>query len=470
MQPYPPLGSLYSASVVQQLGCDVHFHDAMLSESLDDWRRFLDTTKPDVVVLQEDNFNYLSKMCLGRMREAAAEMIGFAKEQNATIVVGGADVTDDANYYLQTGAHYAMLGEGEQTLTDIIEAIAAENSETIPALPGVATLSNQLLVGDRRPVIKNPDELGLPAWDLIDLEQYRSIWRKHHGYYSVNMVTTRGCPYKCNWCAKPIWGRGYKSRSPQDVVTEMEFLQERIAPDHIWFMDDIFGLKPRWLEEFAEITKQRNIRIPYKCLSRADLLLRPGEVDHLAASGCACVWLGAESGSQKILDAMDKGTTVKEIIDARNLLSAAGIDTGFFIQFGYPGERMPEIRDTINLVRRALPDDMGVSVSYPLPGPKFYETVKDQLRSKRNWHDSDDLAMLFDGPFPTYFYRWLHRLIHVDLNLHKTWQLVRGDANGHLKPVLKVLILGGKWLWYRGGLILLASIASLGKPSPQRTA
>jgi radical SAM superfamily enzyme YgiQ (UPF0313 family) len=249
------------------------------------------------------------------------------------------------------------------------------------------------------------------------------------------------------------------------VVAEIEYLNERIGPDHLWFMDDIFGLKPRWIEKFAELLKAKNLRIPYKCLSRADLLLRPGEVDHLAASGCTTVWLGAESGSQKILDAMDKGTTVSEIVDARNLLSKAGIEAGFFIQLGYPGERMPEIRETIDLVRKTLPDDMGVSVSYPLPGTKFFERVKDQMHAKTNWDDSDDLAMLFDGPFPTYFYRWLHKLMHIDLGLHKNLQLLSNRTSGRFRLAVKAVVFSFRWLWFRTGLTLLALFADLTRPS-----
>ncbi|MBL8046450.1 MAG: radical SAM protein, partial [Anaerolineales bacterium] len=141
----------------------------------------------------------------------------------------------------------------------------------------------------------------------------------------------------------------------------------------------------------------------------------------LAAAGCRTVWFGAESGSQKILDAMDKGQTVQDIQRATQLLRAHGIEVGFFLQFGYPGETWADIALTRQMVRTCLPDDIGISVSYPLPGTKFFERVKLELGEKQNWQDSDDLAMLYRGPFPAKFYRLLHRLVHAEYRLHKWW-------------------------------------------------
>jgi radical SAM superfamily enzyme YgiQ (UPF0313 family) len=152
----------------------------------------------------------------------------------------------------------------------------------------------------------------------------------------MNMVTTRGCPFHCNWCAKPIWGQRYNSRSPENVVAELKRLKETYGPDHIWFVDDIFGLKPGWIEQFASAAEAEDARIPFKCLERVDLLLRPGEVEALSRAGAQIVWVGAESGSQKILDAMDKGTQVGQIYEARRSLQAR--QGRFLHQFGYPAK------------------------------------------------------------------------------------------------------------------------------------
>jgi anaerobic magnesium-protoporphyrin IX monomethyl ester cyclase len=238
----------------------------------------------------------------------------------------------------------------------------------------------------------------------------------------MNMVTTRGCPFHCNWCAKPIWGQRYHSRSPENAAAEMKWLKEAYHPDHIWFADDILGLKPGWLPRFADALHARGCQIPFKCLSRADLLTREGEVDALARAGAQTVWMGAESGSQPILDAMDKGTRIEQIHEAARRLKRAGIHVGFFLQFGYPGETRADIERTIQLVRDADPDDIGISVSYPMPGTKFYEAVRAQLGEKQNWRDSDDLAMLYQGPFSTEFYRKLHSVVHREFRARKAWK------------------------------------------------
>ena len=427
MQPYPPLGTLYAVSYMRERGYDVALFDAMLADSEQQWADALDREQPDFAILYEDNFNYLSKMCLLRMREAAFTMIGMAHERNIPIILCGADVTDHSAEYLNRGADYVLLGEGEETLEELIGALTSEEPIDPVTIQGLAYLED----GDmrktlRRPDMKNIDRLPFPAWDLIDVEHYRSVWLERHGYYSINMVTTRGCPYHCNWCAKPIWGQRYNSRSPENVVQEQKWLKELVKPDHIWFADDIMGLKPRWWKKYADEVKKHDAKIPFKCLSRADLVVRSEEdVAALAEAGCDIIWMGAESGSQKILNAMEKGTSVEQIIESAELLHKYGIKVAFFLQFGYPGETREDIALTFEMIRKAKPDDVGMSVSYPLPGTSFYERVKVELGEKQNWEDSADLAMMYRGPYTTAFYRHLHTVLHKEFRSQKAllrWQ------------------------------------------------
>ena len=235
----------------------------------------------------------------------------------------------------------------------------------------------------------------------------------------MNMVTTRGCPFHCNWCAKPIYGQVYNSRTPENVVEEMKKIKSDYYPDHLWFCDDIFGLKPGWVSEFADEVLRRSAQIPFKCLSRADLLLKEETIQHLARSGCQTVWIGAESGSQKILDAMEKGTTIGQIYGSTEQLHRSGIRVGFFLQYGYPGETMSDIGLTLKMLKECRPDEIGISVSYPLPGTKFYEQVHRELGEKKNWVDSQDLDMMYSGPYSTEFYRKLHLMTHKKFRL---WQ------------------------------------------------
>lgn len=419
-QPYPPLGTLYAASWMRQKGYAVALFDAMLANSEEEWATVLDREQPDYAILYEDNFNYLSKMCLLRMRQAAFTMLKMATSRGIPTIVCGSDAADHALSYLQQGANYVIIGEGELTLAELLSAL--ENFNSLESILGLAYLHPEqgFVQNPRRPDIRHLDKLPFPAWDLVDIPHYRQIWQTHHGYYSMNMVTTRGCPYHCNWCAKPIWGQRYNSRSPENVVAELKWLKEAYKPDHVWFADDIMGLKPGWLEQFAQLVATENAQIPFKCLSRADLLLRGETVPALAQAGCQIVWIGAESGSQKILDAMEKGTTVDQIEQATQLIHQAGFKIGFFLQFGYPGEDRQDIEKTLQMVRHCRPDDIGMSVSYPLPGTSFYERVKDELGWKQNWQDSSDLAMLYAGPFPTEFYRQLHLVLHKEYRAGKT--------------------------------------------------
>ncbi|MCU0465436.1 MAG: B12-binding domain-containing radical SAM protein [Anaerolineae bacterium] len=433
MQPYPPLGTLYAAAAVRDSGHSVALFDAMLAESPAEWEAALDKHQPRVAVLYEDNFNYLSKMSLLRMREAAFAMIAAAKQRGCIMLVAGADMTDHPEKYLSAGADAVILGEGEHTLIDLLTRIknsplsAGEGMGDSEMPPGVATLNaaGEVVRTLPRPTIKDLDSLPMPAWELVDWPLYKRVWRETHGYFSVNMVTTRGCPFHCNWCAKPIWGQRYAVRSAKSVVDEMRWLRDNVQPDHVWFMDDIMGIQDRWIEEFADELDRQGVHIPFKSLNRVDLLLRGKTIAALARAGAKIVWVGAESGSQKILDAMDKGTQVTQIYEATRQLHAHGVQVAFFLQFGYPGETREDVEMTLQMVRDLLPDDIGISVSYPLPGTPFYERVKLELGERANWVDSEDLAMLYKGPFATEFYRHLHTVVHKDYRSRKTWAALR---------------------------------------------
>lgn len=429
MQPYPPLGTMYAAAYLRQHGYQVAMFDAMLAESELEWSEALQQERPEFAIICEDNFNYLSKMCLVRMREAAFTMSAMAKAAGCMVIVCGSDATDHPAQFLEHGADYVLIGEGEYTLLQLMDKLTGRKPADLERNLGLAYRQDeQVRINPRRPDIKNLDELPFPAWDLIEVPRYRQIWLERHGYYSMNMVTTRGCPFHCNWCAKPIWGQRYNARSPQNVVDEMAWLQKTYAPDHIWFADDILGLKPGWIPGFAEALKDAGVSIPFKCLNRADLLLREGEIESLKRAGCEIAWIGAESGAQKILDAMEKGTRVEQIYQASQRMHAAGLRVGFFLQFGYPGETMQDIEKTIQMVRDCQPDDIGMSVSYPLPGTTFYNAVREQMGDKKHWQDSSDLAMMYDGPFATAFYRQLHAVLHKEFRARHTWsQLRKGE-------------------------------------------
>ena len=424
-QPYAPLGPLYAASLMRENGYPVSFFDTMFAKGPEEIIPVINKMQPRYFIIYDDGFNYLTKMCLTNMREAAFVMIQEAKKHGCTVIVSSSDSTDRYEMYLDKGADFILLGEAEMTLLELINALE-KNEADLFSIEGLAYKHEGALVKTaRRQVMKNLDSLPFPAWDIIDMEPYRNMWMKQHGYFSMNMGTTRGCPFKCNWCAKPIYGNRYNSRSPENVVNELKMMKAKFGFDHIWFCDDIFGLKPDWVREFADRVEKEKLSFHFKIQGRVDLMLQENNIKDLARAGCNNVWMGAESGSQKILDAMDKGTTVEQIYEATRLLKQNGVNPSFFIQFGYPGETMSDIRKTINMINELLPYEIGISVSYPLPGTVFFEKVQHQLKEKTNWSDSDELALMFRNTYQPAFYKQLHRYVHLDYRKHKALHSIK---------------------------------------------
>ena len=412
-QPVPPLGSLICAAVLRERGFDVRFFDAMLAASEDDCARAMDQEKPEALVIFEDSFNYLTKMCLERMREAAVLLISMAKGRGIAVVVAGSDATDEPGFFLAAGASAVAVGEAEFSVAEWLEA-----PEAAPrSIAGIVTLGalGKPEAGAPRVPVRDVDSIPSPAWDLIDIEAYRRTWTRKHGRFSLPLATSRGCPFHCNWCAKPIWGQRYHAMSPARAAREVAALKG-LGATEVNILDDIFGLRPGWLDEFGAELARTGATLPFKCLSRADLLTER-TVKALAGAGCEMVWIGAESGSQEILDAMEKGTTVEEIHAASTRLRDAGVKVAFFLQFGYVGETAEDVRSTLRLVDEVLPDDIGISVSYPLPGTRFHARVKDAMGRSAHWRDSSDLAMLFGGRHSTPYYRRLHAYAHARFRL-----------------------------------------------------
>jgi anaerobic magnesium-protoporphyrin IX monomethyl ester cyclase len=415
MQPYPPLQTILAAAVLREHGTETALFDPALIAPREGFRAALERHAPRMVVVCEDDFNFLSKMCMTHNRELAFSMAGMAGAQGIPILAHGHDASDHAFEYLMAGFSGVLIGEVESTLLEIVQGKPREEIAGLAYLIGGSFHSNP-----PRAVRSDLDSLPQPAWDLPDIQSYREAWQSAHGYFSLNMVSSRGCPYRCNWCAKPIHGNNYHARSAESVASEMLYLKNAFQPDHIWFADDIFALSPRWTFDFAAAVERLDARIPFKMQSRCDLMTR-GTVAALRRAGASEVWMGAESGSQRILDAMDKGIRVEEIYRARENLRSHGIRACFFLQFGYPGEDWAEIEQTIAMVRETRPDDIGVSVSYPLPGTRFHQIVATQMGAKSNWSDSADLTMMFRGAFPTEFYRALADALHIE---------VRGGTGG----------------------------------------
>lgn len=464
-QPYVPIGTLYAASLMREKKYDVSFFDAMFSHDPKEIIPALEKHEPDFLVIYDDGFNYLTKMCLTNMREAAFEMIKFSKQKGCTVIVSSSDSTDQYEKYLDKGADYILIGEAEMSLLELTNSLQS-NKSNISSIQGLAYKQNDCIVKTpKRNVLKELDSLPLPAWDIVDIQPYRQMWLKQHGYFSLNIGTTRGCPFKCNWCAKPIYGNRYNSRSPKNVVKELKMLKENIGFDHIWFCDDIFGLKPGWVNEFADLIEQEKLQFKFKIQARTDLLLQENYIKDLTRAGCDNIWMGAESGSQKILDAMDKGTTVEQIYRSSALIRKYGMKPSFFIQFGYPGETKDDIKKTIRMINELLPHEIGISVSYPLPGTTFFEKVKNDLKEKTNWTDSDELALMFSNTYQPAFYKQLYRYVHMNYRAHIAWknikQIIRKPASATFYTIKKSVSL---FYYIPAGIMAKLKLNLLQKP------
>ena len=416
MQPYPPLGTLYAATALRAAGISVAIFDSTFDAPIAGFTEMLQKHQPKIVVIYEDDFNFVTKMCLAHMRELANQLSMMAHSKEITVIAHGSDATDHPEEYLANGVDYILNGEAEQTLTELCALLLRSQEPTaIAGLVHYAAPGKTLRHAARFP--KNASWVNLPriARELIDVKPYQKAWTEKHGYFSTNVVSSRGCPYRCNWCAKPISGDKFQIRAPEDVAAEIRELKDVYGVEHVWFGDDVFALNRHWVEAFANAVESHGKVIPFKIQSRADLMSET-TVSALKRAGCTEIWMGVESGSQKILDAMDKGLRLSAIYAARERLSRASIRACYFLQFGYPGEGWPEICDTVRLVRETRPDDIGVSLSYPLPGTVFFNRVQAQLGDKRNWTDSDDLCTIFTATYTDQFYHALRDALHVEVS------------------------------------------------------
>lgn len=412
-RPYPPLGTLQAVAMLQAHGHDVVFHDVMFAEDTDTAVDAIASSTWDVVAIVPDDHAIPIKQCLTSVRDVAMAQIATARSRNIPVLISGPDASDHPSVYLQGGATAVFRGEVLEALVEWLTGRAA--------VSGV--MGERGAEDGRRAPVTNLDALPDPAWEECDLQAYARMWRQRHGHWEINIWTARGCPYRCNWCAKPIWGRSHHVRSPQRVAAEIRHLQDLVGLDKIWFTDDIFALRKDWLQAFRQAMDGN--AVPYRCLSRVDLLRDASYVADLAASGCAQVWVGAESGSDRILQAMDKDCLVTDIHTAVENLHSNQIRVGLFLQLGYPGEGLEDVMATVEMVSALRPDEIGVSVSYPMPGTPFYERVADSMQG-RNWTTSMDNVPLFEAPFPQPFYAAAKEVLRSTHSASGTRRALRG--------------------------------------------
>lgn len=406
-KPYVPLGILYICSHLRSKGFAVDVFDSTFSTK-QDLIRHLQSETPSVVGVYANLIT----------RRNVVEILRAAREAGWRTIVGGPEPGAYVREYLEAGAEVVVLGEGEITMEELLSAMRSDAAISLERVQGIAFLdeSGSLRQTSARPQIANLDAQPWPARDSIDVGRYVTTWREAHGQGSLSFITARGCPYHCRWCSHQVFGQTHRRRSPHAVVDEVEWLLSTYRPDMVWIADDVFTIHHGWLREYAAEMRRRGLRIPFECISRADRL-NEEMAGLLAELGCFRLWIGSESGSQRILDAMDRGVKVEQVQKAVDLCKSSGIQTGMFLMWGYEGEELPDIEATIEHVKRSDPDIFLTTVSYPIKGTPYYQRIADRLQQLNPWPVSTDREIMIRGRRSRRFYDFADQLLRDEVQL-----------------------------------------------------
>jgi radical SAM superfamily enzyme YgiQ (UPF0313 family) len=409
MKPYPPLGILYICAHLRRKGVDVEVFDSTFS-SRQQLFEMLRQGPPSVVGV------YANLMT----RSNVIEILRVAKEAGWQTVVGGPEPGAYIGEYLDAGADIVVIGEGEITLEELVPALRSNSIDALERVKGIAfrAADGSAVHTPPRDQIRDIDTQPWPAREAIDSARYLAVWREHHGMGSVSLITARGCPYHCRWCSHEVFGKTHRRRKPVSVAQELEWLIDRYQPDMAWMADDVFTIHHGWLFQYADELKRRGIKLPFECISRADRL-NPKVVETLAAMGCFRIWIGSESGSQRILDAMERGVTAREVRDAVAMCKSHGIKTGMFLMWGYEGEELSDIEATIEHVKNTSPDIFFTTVAYPIKGTPYFTQVADRVESSKPWAIGSDREVGIRGRHSRQFYSFADKLLRSEVELER---------------------------------------------------
>jgi anaerobic magnesium-protoporphyrin IX monomethyl ester cyclase len=409
MKPYPPLGLLYVNSHLKAHGVDSSIFDTTFSR-FDELESCLLEQRPPVVGI------YSNLMT----RSKVLRVIAAAKQAGSLVVVGGPDPANYLDEYLSRGADVIAIGEGELTLEELVPHLQKYGPEHLGGIQGIAfrDATGAIVRTEPRPLIADLDAQPLPDRAAIDQHAYVNVWREHHGRGSVSLITARGCPFTCTWCSHSVFGYSHRRRTPANVVDEVEHIVEAYAPDMLWYADDVFTINHKWLFEYADQMERRGIRLPFETISREDRL-NEEVVQTLARMGCYRLWVGAESGSQRVLDAMKRRTNAERMRAMVHLLQKYGIEVGMFIMLGYEGEERSDLEETVEHLKLASPDTFLTTVAYPIKGTPYYQTVADRVVARRAWDEGSDRDYTVAGRHSARYYDFATRWMVSEVALHR---------------------------------------------------
>lgn len=394
-RPYPPLGLLYLSAFVKQHSLyDVRVLDSTFMNVLN-WKDELLQSKPDIIAFYA---NIMTKIRL-------VQLVKELKLQlpDTVFVVGGPDVRYNTENYLKTGFDFAVIGEGEETLLELCQTVESGGDTSV--IPGLAFLSeNNLIQTEERLKIRDMEEIPTPDRNAIDFEKYLSYWSKHHGTRTASISTQRGCPYTCKWCSTAVYGQSYRRNTAKRVVGEIKFLVDTYQVDALWFVDDVFTVSHKWIKDLYNEFKLSQLVIPFECITRAERL-NEEVLSMLKEMGCFRIWIGAESGSQRIIDKMDRRVDVMLVREMIRKTKKHGIEAGTFIMVGYPDEKQDDLVLTMEHLKESIPDLLTITRAYPIKGTALYDEVKDEL-SDYNWGTTSDRELKFKVPYSDKYYKY----------------------------------------------------------------
>jgi anaerobic magnesium-protoporphyrin IX monomethyl ester cyclase len=414
MKPYVPLGILYISAYLEMNGFENDIFDSTFS-SFEKFKSNLKNNVPAVIGIYT---NLMTKLNVLRIIKFIR---GDEQLSEIKIILGGPEVRNHADEFLKHGANALVIGEGEETMLQLVKAYSSNTA--ISEIKGIAFRTDgKTVINEEQGLLKSIDDLPFPNRKKIDLQKYFNAWKNAHGSSTLSLSTMRGCPYTCKWCSRAVYGGTYRRRSAKLVVDEIVMLQSQYTFDNIWFVDDVFTISHKWLTRFADEIESRKVKVKYEIITRADRM-NEEVIDLLVRSGCFRVWIGAESGSQNVIDAMDRRVDVIQVREMIKLARKKGLEAGTFIMLGYPGETQNDIKETIRHLNDSAPDYFTITLAYPIKGTPLYAETEKKFIDPQAWEISTDRDIDFKRTYPRRYYdfalRWVHNEVAFKKNLRK---------------------------------------------------
>jgi len=375
---FPPLGLGYIAAHLKNKGISVELVDCTFLSFKDAMER-IRNSHPRIIGLQ----------VMFSMKEKALQMVELLRKDCELLVAGGPLPTSNPEEFLQS-FDVVGLGEGEETMLDIVQAV--QDGKPLKQVKGIAYKDNgKTIFTAPRNFINNLDEIPFPAREMYDNQAYKTYYSRNFGYTTTSIMTSRGCPFQCDFCSRPVFGNRFRSRTPKNIAEEVQQVHD-LGYDRVWFADDCFTLgRKRFLDICHELIRRR-ITIGWECLSRVDTI--DEEVaEKMRRAGCVRVFFGIESGNDTVLKLMNKQITIKQAEHAVNNCKEVGIQVGAFFILGYPGETDKTVLDTVDFASSLPLDYLSFTFPYPIPGTPLYERVKNSMIMEE-WTEPDNIHLI----------------------------------------------------------------------------